>query len=191
VNLRSRSRLSRQNTVILHFSYYVWQQQGEIVLRALRADIQDKRVLQELMQHYLHDLSPYTGERAGADGKYALDAYFDAYWTEDQRHPYLLMAKRNQMVGFALVRELADNQHSVAEFYIAQKYRRAGMGQEFSRILFGLHPGKWVVAEMESNLPAIAFWRKVIDKLTGGRYTETWSDRQPCGPKQEFDFPVK
>ena len=46
----------------------------------VKAGKQDKGVFQGLMQRYLHDLSPYTGDSPDAHGYYDFGKYFDAYW---------------------------------------------------------------------------------------------------------------
>ncbi|MFW5874430.1 MAG: GNAT family N-acetyltransferase [Verrucomicrobiota bacterium] len=156
-----------------------------------KADIGDKETLQRLMQAYLHDLSPYTGDAVGADGRYNLGKYFDCYWTEPQRYPYLFKDENGGTVGFALVREVEGGGHAIAEFSISAAYRGKGLGRRFAWMLFERHPGKWTVAEIESNAPAIAFWRRVISERTHGAFSETWSDQQPRGPMQTFEIPAQ
>ncbi len=38
---------------------------------------------------------------------------------------------------------------------------------------FERHPGSWEVTELPRNEGAIRFWRRVIEKCTGGDYVET------------------
>ena len=138
----------------------------------VKAGKQDKRAFQGLMQRYLHDLSPYTGDSPDAHGRYDFGKYFDAYWESDDRHPYLFLDDDGQVFGFALVRELSKDHHSVAEFYIDEPRRRAGLGRKCAKMLFRLHPGRWSVAQMEANGTAIKFWRRVIGEVTGDNYSE-------------------
>lgn len=95
-----------------------------------------------------------------------------------------------KLAGFVLVRELESSTndqslHSIAEFFILRKYRRCGLGQTVANHIFNLFPGRWQVRQEANNLPAQAFWRKVIASYTGGDFAEV---RLPgwAGPAQEF-----
>ena len=132
----------------------------------------ERDVLGRLMQLYLHDFSEFLGEDVDARGEYHY-AYFDHYFRpeeRDSRHAFFIRA-HGQLAGFAFVRQ-SDGQNSVAEFFVMRKYRRSGVGTDAARQLFARFPGAWKVAEVATNLPAQAFWRKVIAGVTGGAYTE-------------------
>lgn len=53
------------------------------------------------MELYQYDLSRVDGRTPGADGTFGY-SYFDAYWKEPGRYPYLIRAD-GKWVGFALV----------------------------------------------------------------------------------------
>ena len=61
----------------------------------------------------------------------------------------------------------------MAEFYVVDAVRRRGVGASAAALLFSRYAGEWEVLEDENNRPALGFWRRVISRLTGGRYTET------------------
>lgn len=124
------------------------------------------------MQLYLHDFSEFLGTDVDANGEYPY-AYFDHYFRREEResrHAFFIRAD-SQLAGFALVRQ-SDGLNSVAEFFVMRKYRRGGVGTAAARQVFARFPGDWKVAELAANLPAQAFWRKVIAGVTGGAYTE-------------------
>jgi predicted acetyltransferase len=54
--------------------------------------------------------------------------------------------------------------------------------------VFDRLPGKWQIEQIGPNTDAQGFWRRVIDRNTGGRYTERIlpGKRFPC-VVQEFD----
>ena len=52
------------------------------------------------------------------------------------------------------------------------------MGEAAARILFDRFPGSWSVAQMDTNLAAQSFWRKVIERYTGGAFTERHDDER-------------
>ena len=56
------------------------------------------------------------------------------------------------------------------------------------RWLFDRFPGRWEVRQKAENSRAIAFWRRVIDRYTGGRFEEeVLADERWHGPVQRFD----
>jgi predicted acetyltransferase len=132
----------------------------------------EKDVLRRLMQLYLHDFSEFLGDDVDARGEYHY-AYFDNYFRpeeRDSRHAFFIRAD-GQLAGFVLVRQ-RDGENSVAEFFVMRKYRRSAVGTVAARQVFARFPGDWKVAELAANLPAQAFWRKVIAGDTGGAYAE-------------------
>lgn len=102
-------------------------------------------------------------------------------------------AASSQLAGFAL--HLGKSRitgeggvHDVAEFFVLQRYRRAGVGEQTARWLFDRFPGRWEVRQKAENARAIAFWRRVIDRYTGGRFDEeVLADERWRGPVQRFD----
>lgn len=165
-----------------------------IALRA--AAPQDRDTLANLMQLYLYDIAPYAhgGWRdLGPDGRYAY-AWLDHYWSEPDRHPFLIQAN-DDLAGFVLV-----NAHrlvpawtparSIAEFFVLAKYRRRGVGAAAARATFDRFPGRWQVAQDTPNTNAQAFWRAVIDAYTGGAFeTRLLADERWHGPVLLFTSP--
>ena len=87
---------------------------------------------------------------------------FDLYWSEpDARWPFWLKLDDDN-VGFAFVRR-NEAATQMAEFFVAQPYRRHGVGLGAARRLISRFPGPWRITERESNPPAIAFWHRVLD----------------------------
>jgi predicted acetyltransferase len=152
----------------------------------LKADGSYKKVIENLMQLYLYDLSVYTGKCIEVNGLFDLGKYFKMYWTEQDRYPYLCTIN-DIPVGFALVRELAKDSYAICEFFILHSYRRKGIATQFAHHVFNLHHGKWQVAQIESNTASQVFWRKTISTFTRNNFIEDWSDAQPKGPKQVFN----
>ncbi len=148
----------------------------------------DKSTLRNLLELYKYDFSEFDPEDdLNENGLYEY-MYLDHYWTEEGRHPFLFRVG-GKLAGFALVRRL-DMQDEVpvyemAEFFILKKYRRSGAGQQAAFELFDRLPGKWKVAEMETNVPAQRFWRKVIEQYTDGQFEEIREEGWD-GPIQVF-----
>ncbi|RPJ51430.1 MAG: GNAT family N-acetyltransferase [Chloroflexi bacterium] len=141
------------------------------------------------MHLYLYEFTEYTGEDPDEQGWF-MDEYLPRYWVEPERYPFLVTVD-GKWAGFVLVRRLSENgqapvAHSIAEFFILKKYRRNGLGRQVAWQVFDRFPGRWVVEEIRENLPAQAFWRRIISEYTQGNFRETaradWD-----GPVQEFE----
>lgn len=150
-----------------------------VTLRDARDSAKDREWIRAVYRSYLSELStgksglfPALGEWPEREGE------FLAGWFGDSAsHPFVIL-QNHERVGFALVvrvpafpRRGAD--YRMAEFYVVEPARRRGVGASAATLLFSRYAGEWEVLEDESNRPALGFWRRVISKLTAGRYTET------------------
>lgn len=145
-----------------------------------------KHVITNLMQAYLHDLSEFAADIDLADdGRFDLGDYFDVFWTEEVRHPFLIV-HADRLAGFALIREYEPGAFSMSEFFILRAHRRNGVGTRAAYALFQHFPGTWRVAQDKGNTQAQAFWRRIIGEFTDSRFEDGWSDSSPEGPMQQF-----
>ena len=119
---------------------------------------EDRVLVDRLMQLYLHDFSAFDGRQLSDDGRFDYP-WLDAYWSDDDRHAYVLRVD-GRPAGFALVR-LGDPTE-MAEFFVVRSHRRSGVGASAAREVFASHHGDWRVSEVAGNPAAVAFWRSVI-----------------------------
>ena len=149
-----------------------------------------KSVLYNLIELCQYDYSEFNGEGVNEHGLFGY-RYLDHYWTEAGRYAYVVRAGGG-LAGFALVRTLEEGDdgpaYSLAEFFILRKYRRRGIGGRAAGRVFDLFPGLWRVHLEAQNLPAQAFWRKVIGEYTSGAFAEMSKEGRE-GPTQEFRSP--
>jgi predicted acetyltransferase len=129
-----------------------------ISVEVVPATLADKPTILELLQLYMYDFSEFTGTDLADGGRYEHRS-FDLYWTDADRHPFLIRAD-GRLAGMALV--WSGDPHDMAEFFVLRKYRRTGVGRQAARALFGMFPGEWQVRQMAANTPATAFWRRTI-----------------------------
>jgi predicted acetyltransferase len=141
------------------------------------ATIDEKPVVGHLFELYAHDFSELNGVDVDERGVYGY-AYLDTYWTEPERHPFLIRVD-GRLAGFALVRALPP--HDMAEFFVMRKYRRGGVGVQAARSVFARFPGEWQVREIDANVGAVSFWRRAIPVP----FTE---DTNHEGPVQHFSI---
>jgi len=150
---------------------------------------EQKSILQNLLELYKYDFSEFDlDEDINSNGLYGY-MYLDHYWTEEGRYPFFIMVDE-KLAGFALVRRMgtaeANNAvYSIAEFFVLKKYRKLKVGQTVAYQLFDKFSGSWKVAQIETNKPAQAFWRKTIDRYTQGNYKEIIEEGWE-GPIQTF-----
>jgi ribosomal protein S18 acetylase RimI-like enzyme len=85
---------------------------------ALReAGLDDRELLRQLLADYLFEF----------DGRTEPYPYFDAYWAEPERMPFVIET-RGEVVGFCLIR-VRDDGWSIAEFSVVPEQRRSGVGR--------------------------------------------------------------
>jgi predicted acetyltransferase len=163
-----------------------------VTVELIRARPHDVPTLRRLVQLYLYDLATIDGWDVGDDGAYGSAEQIERFWTEPERHAFLVRAD-GKLAGFVLLRRGAratddPAAHEVSEFFVLRRFRRRGVGERVARQVFDMFPGPWEVAEMASNVEAQAFWRAVIGRYTGNRFTD--ADRQLGGAPfrvQHFD----
>jgi predicted acetyltransferase len=141
------------------------------------APFAEKSILRHLLQLHSHDMSEFDDADVNDKGLFEYDGYIvlDDYWTDDKRHPFLIWVA-GKIAGFAVMLEEEFDDGGgcffMVDFFILKKYRRQGIGQYVAYHLFDLFPGEWQVSEIARNLPAQAFWRKIIGRYTNGQFEE-------------------
>jgi predicted acetyltransferase len=140
-----------------------------------RAGPERRETLANLFQLYTHDFSEqWAGEPQGdlgEDGRFAAYPFLDSYWAEADRESLLIRAD-GKLAGFALINTLAHSglpaDFSMAEFFVARKYRRSGVGLAAACKIIRTRPGQWEIAVIRRNTPAHPFWRKVAAAVAVG-----------------------
>lgn len=131
---------------------------------------EDKNIISGLCQFYYYDLET-NSELANlkyTNGYYEKMAYFDNYWLEDNRFPYLIYDNDNP-IGFALIHDITVNPSAdwkIAEFFIMAPYRHKGIGKLVADWLFEKYSGHWEISVLKDNVPALKFWKKVLNEST-------------------------
>ena len=159
----------------------------DINLEIEKVKLENKSVLKNLTELYKYDFSEFDPEDVNEHGLYEY-MYVDHYFTEEGRFPFFIKVNE-KYAGFALIRAIEENDrtyYSMSEFFVIKKYRKSGVGKQAAFQLFSKFPGEWEVSEMEENVPAQAFWRKVISVYTNNEYREIRKDGWD-GPIQVFD----
>lgn len=150
---------------------------AEITLEA--AGPAQRQTLENLFQLYVHDFSELWFDRdmGELDESGRFPSYIDPtpYWSEPGGSAWLIRAD-GHLAGFALLGHESHSgvaaDHDMAEFFVARKYRRDGVGYRAACRLIGERPGRWEIAVTRRNVAAQHFWRKVAGDLAAGPVEE-------------------
>jgi predicted acetyltransferase len=151
--------------------------------------------IEALLQLYAHDFSEFLGVDVGEDGRFALPASMTGYASDPRCHPFVVNVD-GKLAGFAFVRQGSrltkdETTWDMAEFFVLRKYRRRGVGEQAALLVFASFPGLWEVRERRENTPAIAFWTRIIGRLTGGKFEAfDLDDERWRGAVQRFEMPA-
>jgi len=151
-----------------------------VTLRDARPSNDDREWIRAVYRDYLSELSiSKTGLFPALGDWDAREDEFLAGWFSDPvAHPFVIL-QAGERVGFALVTRPSLMSartpacFRMSEFFIQRSARRHGVGASAAALLFHRFAGEWEVVEDEHNPPALLFWRRVIGRLTGGRYAES------------------
>ena len=131
-----------------------------------KAEIADQSIVREYLQDCLKELSAF-GE---VEQTYA---YFDNYWIEPTRRPYVIEVDGGP-IGFIFVNQCSPSgrgtDYAVAEFYVARRWRGQGLGMQAARQVFQEHPGQWELHFFNANATAQSFWPAAIMKAGAASY---------------------
>lgn len=153
-------------------------------------ELSESPVLRHLVDLYAYDFSELLGLDVGEDGRFPFRD-LAPYWEDPWRHPRFIRVE-GKLAGFALLHtrgyfDADPSVNDVAEFFVLRKYRRQGVGERAAVFAFRSFPGSWQVRERRENAAAIAFWRRVIARYSGGEYEEIERDDDRWrGPVQRF-----
>jgi predicted acetyltransferase len=154
----------------------------------------DDALLRSMELLYSHDFSEWVGLSFKENGQFLSDAQFAQYFIDVYRA--FVIRCEGKPAGFALV----DNRsqlsgeagvHDMLQFFVLRGFRRAGVGAAAAKAVFAMFPGPWEVRQIDENLLAQAFWRRVVGEFTQDHFTEArWQDADGGGIVQRFVVPV-
>lgn len=143
------------------------------MLEIVKATINDRDTLMNLLEKYLYEFSQWDQMDVNENGLYGYE-YLDCYFEEENRWPYLIMVD-GKIAGLVLVNDYpeipeARTDFCISEFFIMNKYRRQGYGREAVFQILDMHHGTWQLKRHPHNIASVHFWNKVIDEYTHGNF---------------------
>jgi predicted acetyltransferase len=157
-----------------------------------KATDSDIPMVRNMVSYYVYDMSEYMGWPCQPNGCFIGCEFLETYWSEEGKHAFVLKTDK-ELVGFAMVRgnhPESNIDFSIAEFFILRKFRKQGIGQTIAIKLFDQFKGKWMVEQLEMNAPAVAFWHRVIDRYSKGKFSIVES-RSSWGKTKQIYFESK
>lgn len=138
-----------------------------------------RQTLVNLFQLYAHDFSEQWFDRPEGEldeeGRLEAYGYMDKYWSEPNYEAMLIRAD-GRLAGFVMVNDYSHSglplDYAIAEFFVARKHRRHGVGKTAAMAIIGAHPGLWELAVARRNTGAQPFWRKIAAELAKGEVEE-------------------
>jgi predicted acetyltransferase len=145
--------------------------------------------VRNMLELYLYDLSEYWPYELDVHGQFGYHT-LDYYWREENHAAFVFLVE-GRYAGFGLVNDDVVSPQSdlwLAQFFVLRRYRRRGIAGAAARRIFDRLPARWEVGELPNNLPAQAFWRRLIADYSGGRYSDDFvKDGDWEGFVQRFD----
>lgn len=131
-----------------------------------KASINDKALLDNLLQLYLHDLSEFIPIEVGPNGKY--EQSISAQYVSSFEKTALIIHAEYHIIGFVLI-EPVGNELKVNDLFVLNMWRGKGVGSVVIEQL--LTKGKSIVSQFNSkNELARYFWTNIgknpVHKLT-------------------------
>ncbi|UNK21045.1 GNAT family N-acetyltransferase [Paenibacillus sp. N3/727] len=127
----------------------------------------EKTIFENLFNYYLCELSLYSLEEVGPDGKYEMED-IPQYYIDDRLFPYLITVDNN-VAGFILVvsppyvSEGID--YSVQELFVLPKYRGTGIAKKATMHIFKQFKGHYNIGMFRTNTRAVNFWTHLLSSL--------------------------
>ncbi|TMV43392.1 GNAT family N-acetyltransferase [Paenibacillus mesophilus] len=142
-------------------------------------------VLNNLFEFAAYDLSEFSKANIKKTGLYEPKINVADLYNDNNYYLYMVRAEE-QLAGFVIVKYMEEeNLHYLNHFFILRKYRKQGIGRKVAEQVFDMFKGRWRVSEFDWNVSAQMFWRKVLERYTGGAFIETRrADNK--GPAQQF-----
>ena len=136
-----------------------------VALRVVEASRDDAPVLDKLLELYAYDFSEMLGLDISVGGSYFPGGW---PWVSNYERVWLLHAN-DRPVGFAIATlgSVIDGRADVwdmHEFFVVRRHRRTGAGLHLARTVWRRQPGTWDLRIIQSNGPALAFWRHAVQE---------------------------
>jgi len=149
----------------------------------------NEHVVKNLWPLYVHDISAYDPTLPNPHGILGLDrdvktlnaqGETQATWFRNPKalFPYLILVDGvpsgfNFIATGAYLPKGVELDFVIHEFFLLHQHRGTGAAERAATAGFDRHPGRWEIVTYPSNGLAISFWRRVVDRYTGGSFSQS------------------
>lgn len=128
----------------------------------------ERKVLENLLQLYLHDLSLYF--KVDFDSTTCLYKYdsLDKYFDGSKNYAYFIKEEENK-VGFILI-DSDSNHYIVQEIFTLNNYKGRGLASDAITKIFDMYRGNWVIKVVPNSIKAEIFWNRTISNYTNNKF---------------------
>lgn len=130
----------------------------------------DSKIIENLFQYYIYDMSEYAGFSPNPDGTYSVPdsvTGLSNYWKLPNHFPYYIYAN-GELAGFSLIRNYPGREKffDIGQFYVLRKFKGQGVGKKAFELSVKKHPGEWITRVLPNNTGAFKFWTKAINSIS-------------------------
>jgi predicted acetyltransferase len=134
-------------------------------LRSVRSG--DGELLANLLELYIHDLSPIFPQiRIGENGRFGYPR-LPAYLEGGGDHLAFIIEVEAGPAGFVLAQRGSPVSEDpkvldIAEFFVLRQFRSQGIAESAAHALWQELPGSWTIRVSSRNTAALAFWQASV-----------------------------
>ena len=125
-------------------------------------------IFRQFLHYYLNEIYDYIdGIQMDQYGNYEYEG-IESY-LNDRSLKAFLMLEDGHYLGFVLLNTgkyiPRGYDFSIHELYVAKPYRKQGKARAALAEIFSYYKGKYLVMQLENNIPALRFWRHYYDEM--------------------------
>jgi predicted acetyltransferase len=164
----------------------------DVQIEILEAGPVEYEIIRNMVPYYVYEMAGPMGWNCKSNGTFGGCDDLAEYWQKGHPRtpiedrwsnpewagiPFLIKAGQKN-AGFALIRRRSVQPvlHEVGEFFVLRKYQRQGVGRIVAHRLFSRFQGVWEVRQMDANLPAQAFWKRIVSEYTNGQFEDIYEE---------------
>jgi predicted acetyltransferase len=120
---------------------------------------------------YLDSLATFGMKNYQRDHHGSWSPDFRKKWFTSDNVTLAIIRDNGEPVGFSFISHAPfpdvsrDSEHRISEFFIVPPRQRMNLGTAAAHQLIAQFPGKWELSVLQSNTPAVRFWRAITSKF--------------------------
>ena len=131
-----------------------------------RIDKENLKILENLFQLYIHDISKELSWDCNASGVF--EVYSLHEWIDNKENFGYLIFVQDKLAGFVMVDKdfkvltKQANNYNLSEIFILNNYKGKGLASSVVKKVFDMHKGNWESRPVPKSISALTFWERVF-----------------------------